>query len=111
MRKLLAILVISFMPACAQLGVAPATTFNENLAYAYGTVTTIRTTATTALNAKQITADDGQHVLQITDQARTTLDSARIVAKTDLTGAQGKLNLATGVLAEVQKFLTSKGAK
>lgn len=115
MKKLLnlvACLGILALVACTQIGLAPAQSFDEKLAYGYSTVTSVRTSAATALDTGLIQVTDAQHVLDVTDQARAGLDAAKVASTAgDTTTAAGKLTLATSVLVEVQQYLIAKGVK
>lgn len=94
--------------ACAQLGVPAPQTFNERLAAGYGAVTQVRTTATTLLEAKKISADDAQNVLTTTDAARQGLDVARSLSKTDLTAAEGKVSAIRATLTALAGYLATR---
>lgn len=111
MKKLFAILLLSFLPACAQLGIPTAQTFNERLAAGYALNTAVRQSATTLLQSKAITANDGDSVLKTTDAARAGLDVAKSLAKTDMTAADAKLNATRTVLVALQSYLATKGGK
>ena len=106
------LLTISVMlSSCAALGVPTATTFNERLAVGYGTVTQVRQSATTLLNAKKLTAEDGTNVLSATDSARAGLDVARTLSKTDMGAADSKLTAVRTVLTALQAYLVSREGK
>lgn len=109
MKALILAAVLAFvLPACAQLGVPTPDTFNEKLAVAYTTVTTARQSATTLLQAKKITPDDAQHVLDQTNNARAGLDVARQLSKQDLKAADGKLTAIRSALEALQAYLASR---
>lgn len=102
-------LVLTLMLAgCAQLGLAPAETFNQRLAVGYSTVTAVRQSATTLLVAKKITAEDAQNVQRQADNARAGLDIARGLEKTDPTAANAKLLAVRTALTALQAYLVSK---
>lgn len=101
---ILAVLLLT--GACAQLGLAPAKSFDEKLAYAYATNTAVLQSATSALELGQITKDDAKQVLKLADESRSLLDAARMVG--DPTVAQNKLVLATNILANLQAYLRAK---
>jgi len=107
-NALWAITMVAMLSACAQLGVPTATTFNERLAVGYGTVTTVRQTATTLLTAKQISADDADNVLKTTDTARAGLDVARTLSGTNLTAADQKLTAIHTVLSALSTYLATR---
>jgi len=108
MKKIVTILAVCMLTACASLGLQSPTTFPEKLAYAYGVHTAVLDTASAEITAQQLTANDGNTILRLADQARTMLDSAKTLSVTDATTAQGKLTLATSILTELQTYLRSK---
>lgn len=102
---LLALLIVG----CASLGLAPASTFEERLAYAVTQNAAVRTAAANSLNAGDIGVDDAKRVLAITDQVRTALDAARLATNAgDIETAEGRLQLATALLLELQRYLRSQ---
>lgn len=102
---LLALLIVG----CASLGLAPASTFEERLAYAVSQNAAVRTAAANSLNAGDIGVDDAKRVLAITDQVRTALDAARLATNAgDIETAEGRLQLATALLLELQRYLRSQ---
>ena len=104
-------ILAAMLSACAQLGIPTASTFNEKLAVAYSLVTQVRQSATSMLKAKQLTADDGQSVLTATDAARSGLDVARTLSKTDMTAADNRLTAARTALTALSTYLATKGAQ
>ncbi len=108
-RRLAAALVLLHLVGCTALGLAPAQTFDEKLAYAYGTHTAVLQATASAKAAGTLTAADVQHVVAIADQVRALLDGARAVESTNPTGAADRLRLATSVLSELQTWLRGKG--
>ncbi len=111
MRKYLAILLLSmsFLPACAQLGVPTADTFNQKLAVAIGSVTAVRESATTLLKAQKITADDAQNVQDSANSARTGIEVARTLSKANMAAADNKLTAVSTALQALQAYLATKG--
>lgn len=116
---LMAIGMIGLMPSvavmvsgCTAVGVQQPKTFNERLAYALAQNTALREAATVSLQAGQLSADDAEYVLELTDRSRTLIDTAQFAYDGgDLTTAEGRLQLVLGVLTQVQTYLNSKGAK
>ena len=96
------------LSGCASVGLPTADSFNERLAVGYASVTTIRQTATALLQAKKISADDGQQVLDQTNNARQGLDIARTLSKTNLAAADGKLTAIRTALNAVQTYLAAR---
>jgi hypothetical protein len=101
-------LLLVLISGCAYLGLPTPTTFNERLASAYGTVTTIRQTTTTLLVAKKITADDAQNVQNQADAARSALDVSAAVFKTDPAAGNNKLAATITLLTSLQAYLATK---
>lgn len=100
------------LTACAQVGLAPAQSFDQKLAYGYSTVTAVRTSAAQALNAGTIDVLDAKKALAITDEARAGLDAAGAAnGHGDTSTAVGKLALATALLTQLQQYLISRGVK
>lgn len=104
------LLPIVLLVGCAQIGLQPAQTFDEKVAYAYGSVTSLRLSAVNALNAGTIMSADADKVQTLADQARAFLDGARAVnAAGDNAGAEDKLMRASIILTELQKYMAAKG--
>ena len=61
---------------CALFGAATPDSPSQGLAYAYGTVATVRQSAASALQTGTITVAQAQTVLDDTDKAREVLDTA-----------------------------------
>lgn len=97
------------LAACASLGLAPASSFEERLAYAVSQNAAVRETAAVSLERNEITLGDAQSVLKITDEVRTALDAARLAAGSgDVSTAEGRLQLATSILVNLQTYLRSR---
>lgn len=112
-RPLMLALLLAFaIPAtlslhgCATFGLAPASSFDQRLAYSYGTHTAVLTATTQSLEAGEISSEDATRVLKVADQARDALDAARLAAGAgDVTTAEGRLQLAVALLSELQTYL------
>lgn len=114
---LLAIGSIGILPVlatsgCTTIGAPQPKTFRESLAVAKVQNTALREAATLSLSAGQLTADDAEYVLELTDRSRVLLDTAQAAyAGGDLVTAEGRLQLVLGVLTQIQTYLNSKGVK
>jgi len=107
-----AFLLIVLLAGCAQLGLATPQSFDEKIAYAYGTNTAIRQASTAALDAGKISSTDMRQVMAVNDQAGALLDAAR--AANDAghgADADAHLRMATSILTSIQAFLDAKGVK
>ncbi len=100
--------LILLLSACASLGIAPAQSLEQKIAYAQGVDTAVLTASTSALRAGKISADDHEHVIAIAEQAKALIDSAKLLATTDATAANAKLQMATVILTELQNYLNSR---
>lgn len=101
-------LVSVLLFGCSQLGLAPAQTFEQKLAYGYGNHTAVLKATTDALNAKTLKSADGEQVLKLATESRTLLDAARVANSSgDVTTANGKLLLAVQILEQLQVYLRS----
>lgn len=97
------------LQGCQSLGLTTAKSFEDRLAYGYSTYTAVVTAAANALNAKEITSDDATKFQDIARNARQLLDAAKLTAGVgDVATAEGRLQLATSLLVELQNYLRSK---
>ena len=108
MKKLLIALVIS-LSACAQLGIAPADTFNKKVAAAYETVAAVDDTAIALVKAGKLSKAEAQTVKTSTDGAIAGIAAASTM--TDPTAAQNRLAVVTASLVALQTFLATHQGK
>lgn len=109
MRKLAILPLLLIVAACSSLGLAPASTFDERLAYAVSQNAAVRNAAAVSLERNELALEDAQRVLKITDEVRTALDAARLAAGAgDVSTAEGRLQLATSILVNIQTYLRSR---
>ena len=98
--------------SCSSVGLAPAQTVDEKLAYAYGVHRGVLDGITHLAQARAVSPADGQGLLALADNARALLDSAQTIEIAgDINGAAQKLQLATAVLEQIETYLTQRGAK
>jgi hypothetical protein len=95
--------------ACNQLGLPTAQTFEERLTAGYASVEAINKGAKSLLDAKKISSNDAENILDQTRNARVGLDIVRAMAKTDPSSADAKLNAVRAGLTAAQAYLTAKG--
>jgi hypothetical protein len=93
---------------CSVFGVPAPETFSERLAVGYATVTTARNTAATLVSEGSLSAEDGENVLEQTDNARAGLDIARKISATDPDGANARLTSILVGLEALQAYLRSR---
>jgi len=99
-------LLVFFMLGCSSVGLAPAQNMEQRIAYAYATNFGLRNSAATALNGGRIEAKEAGAALEITNQARTLLDAARMANGVgDTKTAEARLVLALSVLQALQNRL------
>lgn len=109
MKMLKYAFVLLLITGCAQLGLTQPQTFEEKLAYAYGTHTAVLQSAAAGVNGKTLSSADGSQVLKLADESRSILDAARIANKAgDINTANGKLLLATSILTQLQAYLQAR---
>lgn len=97
------IIGLMMLSACTVLKMPQS--YNERLASAYVTVTTIRQTAVILLDGHVISSKDAENIQAQADTAREGLDIAR-----DLRGAAGedKLEASLTVLRALERYVASK---
>jgi hypothetical protein len=93
------------LSACASLGLAPAKSLADRLAYGYSTLSAVQFAAANATNAGELSKSDAEAVLKLADQSRLLLDGARALLATDPDGAATKLDLAVAILTQIQAHL------
>lgn len=115
---LLAGCVVLLGAACTLFGAVTPQSPSEGLAYAYGTVATVRQSAATALQSGTISVATAQVVLKDTDEARAALDAGETVLITAPMAASGAaapnitsyLTTAAQLLTAAQKLLPQQRA-
>lgn len=111
MKSLLLTLAILALAGCQSLGLAPAQTLDQKLAYGYAGVTTALTTIASATTAGQLTSIQATNANALALQVKSVLDSARALESTNAPAAQNDLTLAISSLTAVQTYLTATGVK
>jgi hypothetical protein len=101
MRQLQSAFLVLLLSACASL-TAPQT-FEQRLAYGYGSVTAVRQTAADLLVRDRITVAQAEYVQEKADQARQYLDLAK--GAPDPGKAQDNLQLALTILTALESTL------
>ena len=97
------------MSACAGLGLATPQTFDERLAFAYATHTGVQNAAANALSVAAIDFQDGGRILELADQSRAVLDSAKLIHDIgDTAEAHDRLTLAIAILQQAQIYLDKR---
>lgn len=98
--------ILILLAGCASLGLEPAKTFDQQLAYSYAQVASIRTSAANALTTGVIKVEDAKQVQALADQARAGLDAARAAQGIgDTQTALGRLQLANSILTQLAAYL------
>jgi len=105
-------LLALLLSACASLGIAPAETFNQKVAYAIGVHTAVLQAATKGVTAGTISSADGEAILKQADDAKVLIDGAvGLSTSGDATGATNRLAIAVSALTALQTYLASHGGK
>jgi hypothetical protein len=108
-RSYVLMLALACLCACAQLGIAPADTFNKKLAAGYTTVSAVADMANNAVLSGTLQKDDAKKVLATVTSAVEGLDLAAKMAASDPAGASTKLDLTIAAITALQTYLISKG--
>ncbi len=105
--KSFALFFIVALTACASIGLQPAQSFGDKLAYAYGVHTAVLLTATTSVTNKKLSITEAIQIKNLANQSRTLLDAAKVIKDSggDLSTATAKLTLATTILTQLQAYL------
>jgi hypothetical protein len=112
-RKINAFLILLLTVTLAGCPLMPQPkSFDQSLAYAYGTHTALMVSAKNALELGTLSLDDAQQVLKIADEARGILDLSKMTYLSgDVKTAEGQLNMALSLLSELQSYVNSKVKK
>lgn len=106
---LLGAILVALVMVTGCATVAAPQTLDQRLAYAYGSVTATRYSCADAVQRERIDKTAATQCLMLTDHARRTVDAARLlVVSGDPASAQAQLELATGLLLEVEKMLKAQ---
>jgi hypothetical protein len=98
-------LVVS-MSGCTTPGLTQASSFSQKAAYTLGMHTAVLDSTTQALELGDITSEDATRVLKVADEARRGIDAALLASSVgDVSTAEGRLQLATSLLTELQTYL------
>lgn len=94
---------------CAQLGLEQPRSFSERVAYSHSTINGVITATTDSLNAGAIKSADAEYVRDAAVRIRMLLVAAETAySDGDVSTAEGRLTLASGVLRELQNYLRIK---
>lgn len=108
MLSIVIALIFSVLVGCSSLGLGPAQSLDQKIAYAYGTHTAVLEAATSAVNSNALSVDDAKQVLILADQSKQLLDAGRVAERAnDTATANSKITLAVTVLAQLQTYLNN----
>ena len=95
--------------ACQLFGVEKPETFNQRLAYVYGTQTAVAQQIAEKTRAGLLGSEDNARFLRMVEDSKQIADGARTaMAGGDTSTAEGKLLLARNILVEVDAYVRSK---
>lgn len=101
--------VLLLLAGCASLGLPEPQSITERIAYANGQVTALTHSATTSLRAGRISVADARYVSEVSKETAALLDAAEIAATGgDISTAEGRLQLASTMLATLESYLTAR---
>lgn len=108
-RTLVLPFLLILLAGCASLGLETAKKFNERAAYVHSGVNGVVAAATNSLNAKAIRSDDAEYVRDTAVRTRTFVVAAETAyGGGDIQTAEGRLQLAEGILRELQRHVGVK---
>jgi hypothetical protein len=108
-RNYLSAILLVLLSACSVLGVPTPQTFNEKEAMAISSVTAIRSTALSLLEANKITAADAQNIQKQADTAREAIVVAETIHQANPAGGADRLTAIIAGLTAIQTYLATKG--
>lgn len=106
-----AVLVVGLLCSCASLGLAPAQSTQEQIAYGYSGVTAALNTLATATSQGLISSTDASAVNAAVMGVKSELDAANSTLATNAPEAVKIITAATQALAGVSTYLACKQAK
>lgn len=102
-----AFLALLVLTGCATI--ATPQSFDQRLAYAAGTTTATRWSCADAYQRQRIDQPAAAQCLALTDHAMRTISAARLLSGAgDAGSAQAQLDLALGLLLEVERMLKAQ---
>jgi hypothetical protein len=108
-KRLLFLPMLLMLAACAGLGLQAPKTFEERYSYDLSATTGIRESCTRSLDSGAITSADMDECIALADRSRSVLRLARQAKDVgDVSTAEGRLALASGVLTQLETFLTAR---
>jgi len=108
MRAAIVLLLLG-LTACASLGLAPARSLDDRLAYAYAVHTAVVEVISSAAQTGQLHPIEARQAANLAENSRQLLDAAKAIEQADAKGSSAKLTLATAVLDQLQTYLKSRG--
>lgn len=111
LRGAAALVAACMLVGCASVGLAPAQSTDESIAYGYGTYVAVEDALSTALQAGSVTKPEAIAIDRSAGQALVLLQAARLAESVDPQRASSDLALATSALTALQAWLNApKGA-
>lgn len=107
-QTLMLALLALVLAACTTLGTPAPQTISERIAVTVATVTAVRQSATTLLQAKKISVADAENIQQQADNVVAGAQVARSLAPVDPSAADAKLQQTRAVLTALQAYLTTR---
>lgn len=112
MKNLYAVAIALALAGCASMGVVAPQSLDESLASAEAQISGLEQSAAQAVAAGTLKPIDAQKILSVGDQAVAAITAAKAAESVgDTATAQGKLALATSLLAQLAAYLQSHGVK
>lgn len=106
-----ALLIITMLAACAQLGMQTPATFNQRVAAGYTTVQTVAESATVALQAGKLSRADAANIVTTSRTALDGLAVAQTLHAGNAAAGEDRLAVTLAILQSLQAYLATHGAK
>lgn len=102
-------LLLILLAACESMGLQAPRNLTQRIDNAYGNVTAVVNTAIAGRERGQLSADEGEFISDLAKNARVVLQAADTLNKAgDVSGAEGRLLLALGILEQLDNYLNGK---
>ena len=106
--KYLTLITLLGLVGCKTLGLATPSSFDEQLANAYGVHTAVVTATANAITTGLISSTEGTQVQTQALSARAMLDTAKSIETSNPTGASNDMTLAVTALTALKSYLNSQ---
>lgn len=101
-------MVVLMVAACSVVGVPAPKSFNDRVAAAVSSITTVRQTTIVLLERDKITAKDAQNIQNTANQARDGLEVARELYRIQPRSGEERLEATIRILESLQRYVDKR---